>query len=311
MAKLFISTLLLLLSITSAVFIGPAEISFDSPLWQTLIIDIRLPRVLLALFCGAGLAVCGAVLQNVTGNSLAEPYLFGVVAGAGLGATIVSILLQDQAAFLLPIAAFIGALLAVSLVAIMAVSSRQGGIATLILSGVAVSFMLSSISQFLLFSADPFASVQVMFWLMGSLARAELWQLAWIAPVVLIGTILVLLVHRQLDALVLGDEQAAALGVPVIKLRLLMLTICAAITATLVAYCGGIAFVGLMIPHIVRRLIAASTAYLIIGSAVFGAIFMVWVDVLARSLFGGQEIPVGVITSVIGSLFFLGLMYKK
>ena len=184
-------------------------------------------------------------------------------------------------------------------------------IESLLLAGVAVSFMLSALSQFILYMGDPFAANRVMFWLMGSLARVEMPHLYWIVPVLLVGLAIVVLLHRQLDAILLGDESAATLGINVTLVRVILLMVCAAITATIVAYCGGIGFVGLMIPHIVRRLFASTSLILVCGSALVGAIFMLWVDVLARTAVDGQEIPIGVITSIIGSLFFLTLMHKK
>lgn len=278
---------------------------------QTLIWQIRLPRILAALFCGAGLAVAGAVLQNTTRNPLAEPYLFGVVSGAGLGATLVSIIAPEQAAVFLPVAAFLGAVSAICIVMIVGLSAQNKRVESFILAGVAISFMFSAISQFLLYMGDPFATNRIMFWLMGSLARVEMSNIAIIAPVILICIGAVMLFHRHLDALLLGDESAQSLGVKVSLLRMLMLGICAALTATLVAYCGGIGFVGLMIPHMVRHWFGATTAKLIIGCVLIGSIFLIWVDVIARTLMVGQELPIGIITSILGSIFFLFIMLKK
>ncbi|MER2492915.1 FecCD family ABC transporter permease [Catenovulum sediminis] len=322
MIKVTLSTVALFASLLFSMTMGAAEldaatvfnclfVQCSDPLTETLIWQIRFPRVVIAAFCGAGLAVAGAVLQNTTRNPLAEPYLFGVVSGAGLGATIVSIWFKESAGAYLPIAAFLGALFAITIVMFVALSGHAKRIESLLLGGVAVSFMLSAVSQFLLYMGDPFASNRVMFWLMGSLSNTETTHLYWIIPVITIGVLLVYAFHRQLDAILLGDEHAYTLGVPVNALRILMLAICAAITATLVAYCGGIGFVGLMIPHIVRRLFAVTSAILVTGCLFIGAIFLVWVDVLARTLVLGQEIPIGVITSILGSLFFLTLMHKR
>ncbi|NQZ09877.1 MAG: iron ABC transporter permease, partial [Algicola sp.] len=151
---------------------------------------------------------------------------------------------------------------------------------------------------------------RVMFWIMGSLARVEMANFYVIAPVVLLSLIIVIAYARQIDALLLGDETATTLGVNVDRLRLLMMGICAALTATIVAYCGGIGFVGLMIPHIVRRWLGVTTLPLILGSVFIGGSFILWVDVLARSAFANQEIPIGIITSAIGSVFFLSVMYQ-
>jgi iron complex transport system permease protein len=282
--------------------------------------EIRLPRVLVGFLVGAGLAVAGATLQNITRNGLADPYLFGVISGAGLGASIATLLFDSQIgetltifgmqpdvsfSIALPVAAFLGAVFAVALVQALAATSFGGRGEHMLLAGVAVSFMLSALSHFLLFLGDPFAANKVIFWLMGSLARTELWY-AWIMlPVVMGSVLLLLLFGRRLDALLLGDENAKTLGINVTAIRLMALGICAALTACIVAYCGGIGFVGLMIPHLVRRWVGVTSRALILGCVLIGGSFMVLVDIIARSALSDQEIPIGIITSAIGSVFFL------
>ncbi|MGL1956444.1 MAG: iron ABC transporter permease [Colwellia sp.] len=273
-------------------------------IWQ-----VRIPRVLVALVAGMGLAIAGAILQNTTRNPLADPYLFGIVSGAGLGATIANISLGEQLAIALPLAAFLGALFAVLIVVFIAKVLKR--MEQLLLAGVAVSFMLAAVTQFILYFGDPLATNRVIFWLMGSLARSEISNFYVISSVLLITLIVILALHRQIDALLLGDESAASLGVNVDKLRLLMLGLCAALTATIVAYCGGIGFVGLMIPHIVRQLVGVTTLKLIIGSALIGGIFLIWVDIIARTVLANAEIPIGIITSALGSLFFLFIMARS
>lgn len=320
--KLLLLVLLLLLSLVFSLQVGSVAVSF-AELYQTLlrqstvdalthtiIWQIRLPRLLTALMVGAGLAVAGAVLQNVSRNPLADPYLFGLMAGAGLGATLVSIVLPEQM-ISMALAAFLGALLAVVLVFLACVGSRFQKMEVTLLAGVAVSFMLSAVSSFILYFAEPFAANKVIFWLMGSLSRAE-WSGVWLiaAPVTLL-LLVALALRRQLDALLLSDESARSLGVNVRRLRLTMLLLTALVTACIVAQCGGIAFVGLMVPHIVRYFMGVTAVPLLLGSALFGAIFMIWVDNLARSLLAMQEIPLGVITSVIGSVFFLVILRRQ
>ena len=287
--------------------------------WQ-----IRVPRVFVGFLVGAGLAVAGATLQNITRNGLADPYLFGVVAGAGLGASIATLFFDSQFgttlgldwpalsfSVALPVAALLGAVFAVSLVQALAASSFGRRSEQMLLAGVAVSFMLSALSHFLLFLGEPFAANKVIFWLMGSLARVESWY-AWIMlPVVLGCVILLLIFGRQLDALLLGDESAKTLGVNVSRLRILALGVCAALTACIVAYCGGIGFVGLMIPHIVRSFVGVTNRSLILGCVLLGGSFMVLVDILARVALPGQEIPIGIITAAIGSVFFLLVMRRQ
>ncbi|MBU2869326.1 iron ABC transporter permease [Colwellia sp. E2M01] len=319
-AILFTLAALVIVSAIASITFGPANIgvndlmsclfsSCQNQVANVVIWQVRIPRVLVALVAGMGLAIAGAILQNTTRNPLADPYLFGIVSGAGLGATIANISLVDNLTIALPLAAFLGALFSVVIVVFIAKVLQH--MEQLLLAGVAVSFMLGSITQFILYFGEPFATNRVIFWLMGSLARVEISNFYVISGVLIIAIATVIALHRQIDALLLGDESAASLGVDVDKLRLLMLAICAALTATIVAYCGGIGFVGLMIPHIVRQLIGVTTLKLIIGSALIGAIFLIWVDVVARSSLPEAEIPIGIITSALGSLFFLFIMYRS
>ena len=309
-----------LLSVFFALNFGPAKISMNElvaclqnqctnttnsmVIWQ-----IRLPRVLVALVAGMGLAIAGAILQNTTRNPLADPYLFGIVSGAGLGATIANLAIVDNLTIALPLAAFLGALFAVVVVMIIAKVLQR--MEQLILVGVAVSFMLASVTQFILYFGEPFATNRVIFWMMGSLSRVEMFNFYVIAIILFITLVVIFALHRQIDALLLGDESASSLGINVDKLRLVMLGLCAALTATIVAYCGGIGFVGLMIPHIVRQLVGTTTLKLIIGSALIGGCFLIWVDVIARSALPHAEIPIGIMTSAMGSIFFLFIMVRS
>jgi iron complex transport system permease protein len=312
-------TALLIVSMLTAITFGPANINASqlisclmstcqNPVTEVVIWQVRIPRILVGLAAGMGLAIAGAILQNTTRNPLADPYLFGIVSGAGLGATIANISLADNLTIALPLAAFLGALFSVVIVVFIAKVLKS--MEQLLLAGVAVSFMLAAITQFILYFGEPFATNRVIFWLMGSLARVEMSNFYVIGSVLLFAVIAIFTLHRQIDALLLGDESAASLGVNVDRLRLFMLAICAALTATIVAYCGGIGFVGLMIPHIVRQVIGVTTLKLIIGSALIGASFLIWVDVVARSALPHAEIPIGIITSALGSLFFLFIMYR-
>ncbi|MCC5451942.1 iron ABC transporter permease [Rheinheimera sp. UJ51] len=321
-AWLWLLSGLLVLSLLFSLQIGSVAISWrelllaltgqavSEPLTQTIIWQIRLPRLLVAMLVGAGLAVAGAVLQNVSRNPLADPYLFGLMAGAGLGATIVSIVLPDQL-ISMALAAFLGALLAVLLVFIACMGNRLQKMEVTLLAGVAVSFMLSAISSFILYFAEPFAANRVIFWMMGSLSRTDWHSVALIAPAVLVLLVVALAVRRQLDALLLSDDSARSLGVNTQRLRLVLLLLTALVTACIVAQCGGIAFVGLMVPHMVRYFMGVTAVPLLLGSALFGAIFMMWVDNAARSLLAMQEIPLGVITSVLGSVFFLIILRRQ
>ncbi|MBL4942347.1 MAG: iron ABC transporter permease [Colwellia sp.] len=316
--------LLVLISALAGLNFGPADLSYSQvfqcltgncadQISQMVVWQVRIPRVLVALVAGMGLAIAGAILQNTTRNPLADPYLFGIVSGAGLGATIANLSLEsiglgDQLNIALPLAAFLGALFAITIVIFIAKVLQQ--MEQLLLAGVAVSFMLGSVTQFILYFGDPFATNRVIFWLMGSLSRVEMNNFYVIASVLMVTIVAIIALHRQIDALLLGDESAASLGVNVDQLRLLMLGLCAALSATIVAYCGGIGFVGLMIPHIIRQVIGVTTLKLVMGSALIGGSFLIWVDIIARSALADAEIPIGIITSALGSIFFLFIMIR-
>lgn len=313
--------LILLLSVLLSLFIGSASLSWSvwveaftlsgsQPLAETIVWDLRLPRILTALLVGAGLAISGAVLQNASRNPLADPYLFGLMSGAALGASVVSILLPEQQ-LTMALGAFAGAMLAIVLVLAVSMGAGRQRIDVTLLAGVAVSFMLSAISSFILYFAEPFAANKVMFWLMGSLSRSDWQSLLLIAPPVLLLLALALALRRQLDALLLADSSARSLGIRPQPLRLLLLVSTALVCAVIVSQCGGIAFVGLLVPHMVRALFGVTAVPLLLGSALLGGVFMLWVDNLARSLLAQQEIPLGVITSVIGSIFFLMLLRRR
>jgi iron complex transport system permease protein len=282
----------------------------EKSIYDTILWEIRFPRVLLGFIAGFGLAIAGALMQNVTRNPLADPYLFGIVSGAGLGATLTQFLPTTVQLITLPIASFLGSLLAVGIILIVLYQNNWRRIEHLLLAGVAVSFLLSSLTSFILYSGEAFSTNRVIFWLMGSLARADSTALLWISPVIIVATIIAILLGRQLDALLLSDDSARTLGIKVERLRIITLVLCAAITAVIVSYCGGISFIGLMIPHIVRPFVGITSSKLFIAAGLVGGCFLVWVDVIARTALGGQEIPIGVITSAMGSLFFLALLRK-
>lgn len=320
--RLLLPLSLLLVSIMLALGLGSVYIPFSevlycltdhcsSPINSMIVQDIRLPRVLLALFAGAGLAVAGAVLQNSTNNSLADPYLFGIVSGAGLGAILYNVLNVQLGTIGMSLFAFIGALLSVTLVMSVAISKTYKKTETLILTGVAVSFMLAAASQFLLYISEPMAANRIIFWLMGSVAFANAEAVAWVSITVISSSTLLWLLRDNIDALLLGDEQAKSLGVNVDLVRVLALLITSAMTAIIVAFCGGIGFVGLMIPHIIRWFGFVKMRQLLPMVFVVGAAFLIWVDVIARVSITNQEIPLGVITSACGSLFFLLILKRR
>ena len=273
---------------------------------------IRVPRMLLGALVGAGLALIGTVLQAVTRNPLADPHLLGVTSGATLGAVIVVLHVGEIVGLLtLPIAAFMGALL--SMLLVLAIASRHGRLDSdrLLLCGVAVSFVMMAVANTLLFLGDHRASSAVLFWMLGGLGLARWELLAIPSASVLLGLVLLLGMARPLNALMAGEQTAVTLGLNARNVRLRVFLIASLMTGVLVAISGSIGFVGLMIPHIARRLIGAEHRRLLPVSALLGSVFLVWVDVAARTLIAPEDLPIGVATAAIGGLFFIALMRKR
>lgn len=283
------------------------------PISERIVMDLRLPRTLLAFICGAGLALAGAVLQTVTRNPLADPYLFGISSGASFGAVLVIAALSLGQTALDSMSITSGAFLgsAVSVALVISLAGRGVQIERMLLAGVAVSFMFSAGTSLVLYASDPQATASLLFWTLGSFNTATWSRL--IFPVLVIGLSLIIFwaYARPLRAVLAGDENARALGVDVRKLRIGMLLLASLMTATLVANCGGIGFVGLMVPHIVRRLLKHYSNQLFVCCVLFGGVFMIWVDVIARMLVEGSELPIGIITAAIGSVFFLLVLRRR
>ncbi len=290
---------------------GIGEVSWSAG--QDLIVWlIRVPRMLLGALVGAGLALIGAVLQAVTRNPLADPHLLGVTSGATLGAVIVVLHVGEIVGLLtLPIAAFIGALL--SMLLVLAIASRHGRLDSdrLLLCGVAVSLVMMAVANTLLFLGDHRASSAVLFWMLGGLGLARWELLAIPSASVLLGLVLLLGMARPLNALMAGEQTAVTLGLNARNVRLRVFLIASLMTGVLVAISGSIGFVGLMIPHIARRLVGAEHRRLLPVSALLGSVFLVWVDVAARTLIAPEDLPIGVASAAIGGLFFIGLMRKR
>ena len=291
----------------------PGSVTPDwSPGRDNIVWEVRLPRVVLGATVGASLAVVGAAMQSVLRNPLADPHLLGVSSGAALGAIIV--LLHTGMVLGLvtvPLFAFGGALLATALVLGVAHLTRATDASRLVLTGVAISFIITSLGSLAIFLGDPRAAHTVIFWMLGGLGLAQWIQLPYpLAAFALCGTLL-LLNARSFNAMSLGDETATALGLPAIRFRLLILVICALLTGTAVAFSGVISFVGLMIPHLVRLAVGGDYRRVLPLSALVGAIFLVLADMLARIIIPPQDLPIGVITGLVGGMFFLLLMRRR
>jgi iron complex transport system permease protein len=279
----------------------------DSIVWQ-----LRAPRVLLGALVGAGLALVGTALQAVTRNPLADPHLLGVSSGAALGAVIVVLYLGEFAGLLsLPLAAFVGAL--ASMLLVLAIASRSGRLESdrLLLAGVAVSFVMMAASNLLLFLGDHHAASSVLFWMLGGLGLAR-WELLWLPALCLALALLVLLgLGRALNALMAGEHSAVSLGLEPRRVRVLVFVVASLLTGVLVSLSGAIGFVGLMLPHVARFLVGAEHRRLLPVSALLGALFLVWVDVAARTLLAPQDLPIGIATAAIGGVFFVALLRRR
>lgn len=287
------------------------SVADDRIVWQ-----MRMPRVLGAAAVGAALAVCGAVLQSLTRNDLADPYLLGISGGAGAGAVTVIVLgvpvLGLVGAGAIAAAAFVGALGA--LVLVLGLAAGRGGALSpgrTVLAGVAVGQVCAAYTSFLVIvTGDRDSARRVLEWTLGSVAGLRWNTSVPLAVVAVAATLAVIGVSRQLDAFAFGETAARSLGVEVTRLRWVLLVGTALVTAVLVSQVGAIGFVGLVVPHMVRLLTGPGHAFLLPLSALVGAILLVWSDTLARSLIDGREIPLGVITGVLGAPFFAYLLRR-
>ncbi len=317
---------LLLASIIFAVTIGPANISAgevwtsilhhlgigdsslgvlrDGIVWQ-----LRLPRVLTAAAVGAGLALAGVVMQAVTRNPLADPYLLGLSSGASLGAVAVLLI---GVSILLPVAAFIGAMIALGLTLLLAGAFGRITPGRTVLAGIAVSALAGAVTSLVIFwtvTGDSYR--EILGWLLGSLASAR-WTSVWIAlAAIAVAGIPVMLTGRLLDSFAFGDTSAATLGVNVQAARWSLLTASAVLTAAMVSVSGSIGFVGLILPHAVRLLTGPRHRLLLPLSALLGASFLIWADTAARSMFDPRELPVGIVTAIFGAPVFALLLAAR
>jgi len=284
----------------------PVRLSEDAIVWEE-----RLPRALVAAACGAGLGICGAVLQALLHNPLADPFLLGISSGASTGAVLIGVLGLGGSALGLSGGAFLGALLAFGLVVLLARLSG-GGTDRVILAGVAGTQFFSALTSFAIFAfADSDETRGVMFWLLGSLEGVRWDDVVLCGAVVLAGTALCLGQTHALDAFSFGDDVASSLGIDVTRLRTMLLVLTAVITATLVSVAGAIGFVGLVLPHAARFLVGSRHARLVPATALVGAVFMVWVDAVSRVAFQPTPLPVGVGTALVGVPAFVLILVRK
>lgn len=275
---------------------------------KTVIYNIRLPRVLIAALAGSGLAVAGAAFQSLFSNSLATPDTLGVATGASFGAALGIILGFGSVG--IQMCAFILGIVCVGLVYFISKVKGQRSMVMIILAGMVISALFQAMVSLLKYVADPQDVLpQITFWLMGSLSGVGFEELALGTPFIIIGIVIIFLLRWKMNMLSLNEDESKSLGVNVKFVRLLVIISAALITASVVSICGNIGWVGLLIPHIARMMFGNNNKYVIPASIGFGAIFMVVIDTIARSA-TAAEIPISILTAVIGAPFFIILLRK-
>ena len=279
---------------------------------EAIVWDIRFPRALLAMMVGAGLSIVGATLQAVTRNPLADPHLLGISSGGAFGAILA---LLHTGLFLglltVPLLAFFGALIATALVLGVSRFANAVSAARLILTGVAVSFIIMACANMLIFLGDPRATHTVVFWMLGGLGLAQWDQLIYPLVILLICGSWLFTQSHELNAMTVGDETASTLGIPVVRFRLFVFVVGALITGVMVAFSGIIGFVGLMVPHIARLLVGGNYLRVLPLSAIMGAILLIWADITARTVMAPEDMPIGIITGFFGGIFFIWVLARR
>ncbi len=272
--------------------------------------EIRLPRALLAVFVGCILGLSGAVLQGLLRNPLAEPGVLGVSASASLGAVLAIYSgLTTTFAYALPIAALIGALLGVVL--LLSLAGRGSDVLTMILSGVAITSLASALTSLALnMTSNPFASLEIVFWMLGSLTDRSMVHVQLAVPLIVVGGVMLLSTARALDALSLGTDVARSIGVDMKRTRFLAIMGTAMGVGAATAVAGAIGFVGLIVPHLMRPLVGSRPSKLLPVSALGGAVFLITADLAIRLMLPDRDLKLGVVTAIIGAPFFLWLLLK-
>ncbi|MGE7764923.1 FecCD family ABC transporter permease [Peribacillus sp. NPDC096540] len=326
---------ILLLSITFAVTLGPVKMSaitvwkiaighlpfigdYIDVNWsrsqERIIWDIRLPRVLLGAVVGAGLSVVGVVIQALVRNSLADPYILGISSGSSVAATLVILFgaLPIFGQYALSFGAFLGAMVAMLSVYLLAQVGGRIQTTRLLLAGVAISMIMSAITNFIVTLAPKDSGIrEAMFWMMGSLAGAK-WDYIPIPTVVVAVVSIYLLVHsRSLNILLMGEEVAVTLGVNMESFRKVLIIITSLLTGTIVAVSGSIGFIGLVVPHLARLVVGTDHKRVLSCSILIGMILVIWSDVCARLVLAPQELPIGVVTALCGGPFFIWLLRRS
>jgi len=285
---------------------------------RIIILDIRLPRSVMGLLVGASLAVSGAIMQGLFRNPLADPALVGVSSGASLGAVLMIVLGSSLFGpmfavfgfYALPVAAFLGGLFTTLLLYRIATRSGQTSVATMLLAGIALSALANAVTGVLIFMADDKQLRDLTFWGLGSLAGANWTKIFSAGPIILVSLAIVPFLARGLNALTLGEAAAFHMGVPVQRLKNIAIVSVAASTGASVAVSGGIGFVGIVVPHVLRLVIGPDHRYLLPASALLGGTLLIFADMIARTIVPPAELPIGIITAFAGAPFFLWILLR-
>lgn len=295
------------LAVTNELGLTSAEVP---PIEQSVVWNLRLSRALVAALAGAGLSLCGAILQALLRNALAEPFVLGVSAGASTGAVCVIVLGVGAGSLSLSLGAFSGAFAAFGLVAILSNGATSGPNHT-ILAGVAASQLFNALTSYIVTtSGNAQQARDVMFWLLGSFGGVRWPDFQLLVVVVIVSLAICIWMARALDAYTFGDEDAAALGVPVARIRLVLFAATAMVTATIVSMVGAIGFVGLVVPHAARYVVGPMHLRLLPACTIVGSVFMVVADIVSRVIVAQQTIPIGVVTALVGVPFFAIILYR-
>jgi iron complex transport system permease protein len=320
---------LLVLSIIGAIFFGAYQLGIkevlsaifhnDNSANRFLILQIRLPRIVLSALIGAGLAVSGAAIQGLFRNPLADQTLIGVTSGAMLFAVLSivlsgSILAQFSELFkqsTVALAAFIGGLFTTYLIYFLSSSEGRTRVTTMLLAGIAISAFAAAISGIFIYLSDDEQLRDITFWSLGSFSGANWIQVLIVGPIVLLGTIGLVLQSKALNAILLGEKEAVYLGIEVEKVKSRVILLTALVVGVCIAMSGIIGFVGLVIPHLLRLIFGTDYRLLLKSSVLLGAIFLIVTDTLARTIVAPSELPIGILTAMIGAPFFLWLLVKS
>ncbi len=307
---ILILSLLLFILVLVSFFIGPVKIPFYSVLSDRYldILKLRSLRIILAILAGAGLSLSGLILQAVLRNPLAEPYILGVSSGSGLGAVIG--LLFFSGGIAANALAFTGGVITILIVCALARVDNRISPENMIISGILVNALFSSLLMFFISGSSSARIHSIIWWLLGNLQVYKLSHVIMVGLVVLAGFLITTIFSRELNAISMGEEEAMHLGVDIEKVKRIFLLVSALVTSIVVSMCGIIGFVGLMMPHLTRRLVGPDHRILVISSVLTGSIFLLLCDAFSRTVMAPREVPIGVVTAFIGVPFFVYILRR-